>query len=187
MDLPFNIPELNPDQISLVMGVVVGLALLLCGRRLYWLLFATVAFLISSLVTHFFLPPTQDAPWWLVVPVLVGLLGAFVSIFVHKTVLRFFGALAGAYIGYQLLQQYVVEPWPWIGLGVGVLVGFLMVMMVFNGALILLSSLLGAMVLLEPMSASPEVRLAVTGGLVVVGCVVQTRSQPKETRKKEED
>ena len=187
MDLPFSIPELNSDQISLVMGVVVGLALLLFGRRLYWLLFATVGFLMASLVTHVFLPPTQDAPWWLVVPILVGLLGAFISVFVHKTALRFFGALAGAYIGYQLLQPYVTEPWPWLGLGVGLVIGFLMVMMVFNGALILLSSLLGAMVLLEPMSASPEVRLAVTGGLVVVGCVVQTRSRPKETNKKEED
>ena len=121
----------------------------------------------------------------MIVPFLAGIAGAVLSIFVHKTALRFFGALAGAYVGYHLLQPYVVEPWPWVGLGVGVLVGFLMVMMVFNGALILLSSLLGAMVLLEPMSASPEVRMAVTAGLVLVGCMLQTRSRPKDKKEKD--
>ena len=185
MELPFNIPELNPDQWSLATGILVGLALLLFGRRLYWLMFATVWFLVAMLVTHMFLPPTQESQWWVIVPFIAGIAEAILSVFVHKTALRFFGALVGAYVGYHLLQPYVVEPWPWVGLGVGVLVGFLMVMMVFNGALILLSSLLGAMMLLEPMSASPEVRMAVTAGLVIVGCAIQTRSRPKEKKEKD--
>jgi hypothetical protein len=185
MDFPFKIPDLNPAQWNLVTGILVGLSLLLFGRRLYWLMFATVWFLVAMLVTTVFLPPTQESQWWLVVPFIAGIAGAILSLFVHKTALRFFGALAGAYVGYHLLQPHVVDPWPWVGLGVGVLVGFLMVMMVFNGALILLSSLLGAMLLLEPMSASPEVRMAVTAGLVIVGCAIQTRSRPKDKKEKD--
>ena len=48
----------------------------------------------------------------------------------------------------------------------------------------LLSSLLGAMVLLEPMDAKPEIRLAVVGALMLVGCAYQSRSTSKDKKKK---
>ncbi|MBT5927767.1 MAG: DUF4203 domain-containing protein [Verrucomicrobia bacterium] len=186
MELPFQIPDVNltPDQLNFFAGVAVGVALLLWGRRLYWLFFATIGFLVASLIAQWAMP-AQDAAWWWLIPLVVGLIGAFLSVFLQKMVIRTGGVLTGAYLGYFLAEPFLQEPWPWVSLVVGALIGFFLILYLFNGALILLSSLLGAMVLLEPMEAKPEVRLAITGALVLVGCFVQSRNPPKDKKNKE--
>ena len=187
MELPFQIPEidLTPDQLNYFAGVAVGIALLLWGRKLYWLIFATIGFLVASLLTQWALPAQDAAWWWWLIPFVVGLVGAFMSVFLQKMVIRLGGVLTGAYLGYFLSEPFLQEPWPWVALGVGAVSGFFLILFVFNGALILLSSVLGAMVLLEPMDAKPEVRLAVTGALVLVGCLFQSRNRSKEKTKKD--
>ena len=187
MELPFQIPDINltPDQLNFAAGVAVGIALLLWGRKLYWLFFATIGFLVASLLAQWALPAEEPAWWWWLIPLAVGIIGAFLSVFLQKMVLRLGGLLTGAYLGYFLSEPFLQEPWTWVSLGVGAVVGFFLILYLFNGALILLSSLLGAMVLLEPMEAKPEIRLAVTAGLVLVGCVVQSRQPSKEKKKKE--
>ena len=187
MELPFQLPDINltTEQMNFAAGVAVGIALLLWGRRLYWLFFATIGFLIASLLAQWALPGENAAWWWWMIPLFVGVIGAFLSVFLQKMVIRLGGLLTGAYLGYFLSEPFLQEPWPWVSLGVGAVLGFFMVLYLFNGALILLSSLLGAMVLLEPMDAKPEVRLAITGALVLVGCAFQSRNPPKEKKKKD--
>jgi hypothetical protein len=186
MELPFQLPEVHmtPAQLNFAAGVAVGVALLLWGRRLYWLFFATIGFLVASLVTKWALPIENVEWWWQLVPLAVGIVGAFLSIFLQKLVIRLGGLLTGAYLGFFLSEPFLQDPWPWVSLAGGAVVGFFIIFYLFNGALMLLSSLLGAMVLLEPMGAKPEIRLAVVGALMLVGCAYQSRNTSKDKKKK---
>ena len=175
--------ETSFEWTNLVASVLAGLTLMLIGRRLYWLFLATAGFLVTSLLTHAALPVGQDAWWWMLLPMFVGLFGAFLSIFLQKILLRLGGLMSGAYLGYFLLEPLLAYPWPWIGFVAGALIGLASILYLFNGALILLTSLLGATLLLEPMDASPEARLVVTGALTLAGCLIQKRQKAIEPRK----
>ena len=186
MELPFQLPEvqMTPAQLNFAVGVAIGVALLLWGRRLYWLFFATIGFLVASLATKWAIPIENVEWWWQLAPLAVGIVGAFLSIFLQKIVIRLGGSLTGAYLGFFLSEPFLQDPWPWVSLAGGTVVGFFMIFYLFNGALVLLSSLLGAMVLMEPMDARPDIRLAVVGALMLVGCVFQSRNTAKHKKRK---
>jgi len=135
----FEWPILNPspDQLSLIVGVLVGLALLFCGRRLYWLFVATIGFIITSVLAHALLPIPEDNAWWLALPILVGIIGAFLSVFLQKFFIRLGGLLTGAYLGYFLSAPLLEEPWPWVVLGASAVLGFFLVMQLKSTAMML--------------------------------------------------
>jgi len=152
--------------------VVVGFALLFAGRRLFWLFVAAVGFVAGlELVT----PVTQTEPTAaaLLVAFLAGAIGAGLALFLQPLAIAVAGFAAGA----MLLESLGV---PDAGEGllvllVGGLVSAVVMVAVFDWALIALSSLFGAHIVVAAVPLAPRLRAVAFAVLLVVGLLVQAR------------
>jgi len=170
---------------SSVAGILVGLVLLGYGRRLYWAFVAGVGFLTGLALGPRLLP---DQPEWVILTValVLALAGAVLAIVAQKLVVALIGFLAGGGIGLLFLRHHGITAGvpAWVVYLVAGIVGLVLVRMLFEWALILLSSLAGAALIV----AGVEGRVALSPGLAVllviavalIGIVVQAglRRQP---------
>jgi MFS family permease len=172
--------------------LLVGLLLLLLGRRLFWLFVAAAGFLIGVAAAPYILPH-QSELFTLLVAVVLGIAGGLLAIFVQKVAVAIGGFVAGGYfaviLGAPLLNGVgVAYPGAWICFLAGGVLGAVLMMIFFNWALIFLSSLQGAHLIIKGL---PSIRqfpilrhhhpiLFVV--LVIIGVVVQAstyRRHPK--------
>jgi hypothetical protein len=161
--------------------ILVGAALLLLGRRLFWLFVAGVGFIVGSLLAATVLSGQSELMIFLVA-VAVGLVGALIAIFLQHIVVAIAGGLAGGYLVHMLAGRLNFEEWNWIGFLVGCLLGAIVVLAFFNWALILLSTLIGSTVVVQNLTLDPTLSVLLFLGLCVLGIVVQAR-QVKPTPK----
>jgi len=145
--------------------LIVGLLLLLLGRRLFWLFVAAAGFLFGAAAAPYILPH-QSELFTLIVALILGILGALLAIFVQKLAVAIGGFIAGGYLGAVLAAPLLggsgaAYAGSWICFLVGGIIGAILMMIFFNWALIILSSLQGAHMIirgLPPMRAYPFVR-----------------------------
>jgi hypothetical protein len=161
-------------------NLVVGLALLFFGRRLFWLFVAGVGFVVGALVTTYFFEGQSDLVT-LLVAVGVGLAGAILSVFLQRAVVAIAGFLAGGYLVYTLLLSLAYEPWAWLGFLAGGIIGAVLVLVLFHWALILLSSLVGATVIVENLTLDPTISTVAFIGLCALGIFIQARQMKSTT------
>lgn len=154
-------------------NVFVGVALLLFGRRLFWLFVAGVGFVVSAvLATEAF----GDRSDWLTLMIAlgVGLVGAILCVFVQKLIVRIAGFFAGGYVAYSLVLRFNQPTLNWVGFLLGGILGAILVLVLFDWALIILSSLTGATVLAQnfPFDRALAALLFVT--FLITGLLVQS-------------
>ena len=107
MQPPFEIPFLFGIDLQPWMLFGLGALLVLLGRRLYWLFFACVGFLLASVPLQYLIE-VQKSHWgWQCLPLLAGILGAFLVVVIQKKVLRFAGLFSGAYLGFVIADTYL--------------------------------------------------------------------------------
>jgi hypothetical protein len=161
--------------------VVVGVLLLLLGRRLYWLFVGGIGFIFGlSLATGF----THRAPdgTALLIGLGAGLLGIVLAFVLQRLAIVVAGFLAGAWLGMEFVRA-ISAPMagtPWIPALVGGVVGAILAAVLFDAVLVILSSLVGAALLVELLGGSPMMRAIVFLLLVLVGVAVQTRRKRRE-------
>ncbi|HSH96090.1 MAG TPA: DUF4203 domain-containing protein [Roseimicrobium sp.] len=155
--------------------VVVGIILLLAGRRLFWLFVAVMGFIVGAEVAAELFP--QQSEMVMIGGVILGIIGAILAFLVQKVAIGVGGFLAGGYFLMTLLRSWELQPqgYSWIAFVVGGLVGALLMMSVFNWALIILSSCSGAYLIVHAFPMSQTVASAFTLALIVVGCLIQGR------------
>ena len=161
-----------------IVPIIVGAALLLFGRRLYWLLTAGVGFLLGfGLVNYFFHPQEQWVA--LAAGAVAGLIGAGLVRSLERTILNIAGLVAGGAGTYILLSLLKVD-WGiyfWVAIAVAAIIGLLLMQSVFNFALIALSSYAGANLVLSGLQqAVPLTSTLITiigVGLVLMGIAIQ--------------
>ena len=184
MQSPFEIPIIYGVDPQPWMLFGLGLLLVLFGRRLYWLFFACIGFLLGSLPLQYLIDLRKSDWWWQLVPLAAGLVSAFLVVFVKKKALRVAGLLSGAYLGYTISEAYLVQPWPWLALLLVGLLTYWLVLPMFNGFLVLLSSCLGAHLILVQADLPQETRLVGWGFLALLGIWLQAkRSRTNEGRR----
>lgn len=156
------------------LAIFAGALLLLLGRRLYWLLAGVVGFVVAFVVVPRLLPEV-DQDMALIVALLAGVAGAVVVVFAQKVVLGLVGALSGGLIALWLAQSLGLERGLlWLAAAVvGAVLGIWLVSRMFELALALLSSLLGAQLLVDALPVPARWSLAVYAGLVGLGLFVQ--------------
>jgi hypothetical protein len=128
--------------------LLVGFLVLLFGRRLFWLFVAAAGFLIGIAAAPYVLPH-QSELFTLGLAALLGIGGALLALFVQKVAIAIGGFVAGGYLavvlGAPLLHGVgIAYPGSWLCFLVGGVLGALLMMIFFNWALIILSSLQGA-------------------------------------------
>jgi hypothetical protein len=167
--------------ITTVARLLAGLAALFLGRRLYWLFVAIVGFGVGMTMAPQFLP---GQPQWviLVVAVVAGFLGAILAILLKKVAVGVAGFIAGGYLSLYLLSFFSVDLGSFQGLNwaifiIGGIVGALLVGTIFDIALIILSSGVGAGLIANTLMHDFSLQLVVAAVvfivLFVVGIIIQ--------------
>lgn len=160
-----------------LINLILGGALLVAGRKLFWLFVAAAGFVTGmQLATRFSQNPDVLA---LIVGLVFGVIFAVLAIFLQAVVISIAGFLIGGYILTvlaSLLGIDVTGVAPWILYVVGGLIGLLLVRFLFDWAVITLSSLAGAALISQ--AVSPSAAQGLIGGLLffvlfIVGVLIQ--------------
>jgi hypothetical protein len=134
-------------------GVVVGALLLLFGRRLYWVFVAGIGFLTGLALAPDLLP---GQPEWLILfaALVAAIVGAVIAFVAQKITIGLIGFVAGGGIGIALLRKMglVGEGTGWVVYLIAGVVGLVLILVLFDWALILLSSLAGANLIVTGVS-----------------------------------
>jgi len=171
--------------------ILAGGLLLVLGRKLFWLFVAIVGFATGlSVAARFF----QDQPEWLqlVIGIAFGLVGALLAYFFQEIAIAVAGFLAGGYIALSLAASVAGRSAPtgdtftWILFFVGGVIGAILAFMLFDWALIILSSFTGALLITEALKLANPLGWLVGLGLFIVGLVIQSRLErpPRPERRR---
>ena len=153
--------------------IVIGTALLTMGRRMFWLFVGAAGFILGS---EFATRLPIGGPEWtpLVVSLLAGFIGAILAIFTQKLAVAAGGFILGSYTLASIAFSLGIETTHWIVLVVGGVIGSLLVLAVFDWALIVLSSMAGAMLIMQSGLFEHPVNILVFLIMLSVGIAVQT-------------
>ena len=114
----------------------------------------------------------------LIVALVLGLIGALLAIFLQKIAIAIAGFVAGGYIGLALSAPIlgvlgVRYPGAWIGFLAGGIVGAILLFVFFNWALILLSSIHGAHLVLRGFAPPDRYYMIALILLALLGVIFQ--------------
>jgi len=159
-------------MLGLLNGVV-GAALLIAGRKLFWLFIGALGFITGVQVTASIL----HGPDWLLVVIglILGVIFAALATFLQRLAIVIAGFLSGGYIAMVLAGMFGIEgsPTTWIVYILGGLVGIAIVNFLFDWAIIMLSSLAGAALIIRTFFAHGGNAQLVFFGLFILGVLVQ--------------
>ena len=155
-------------------NIVVGVALLLFGRRLFWVFVAGVGFVVAALLTTQLLAGLSGVAT-LLIAVGIGVIGALVSLFLQRVVVAIAGFLAGGYLFFTVALGVRYESFAWVAFILGGIVGGVLVLALFDWALILLSALVGATAVIQNLALDAAWSTFTFVLLVVLGIAVQAR------------
>jgi hypothetical protein len=155
--------------------LIVGLAVLLFGRRLFWLFVGAVGFAVGLQVARV---AFADGPEWLVVTaaLVLGVIGAVLAIVFQWFAVGLAGFAAGVHGSLTAANALGLDgSWLWAAVLAAGIVGAALVLWLWDPVLIVLSALTGATLLAPLIPAAPLARTWLFVGLLVVGIVVQAR------------
>jgi hypothetical protein len=152
--------------------LLVGVAVLLFGRRLFWLFVGAAGFAVGLHTA----PAVLDGPEWLIVvaALVLGILGAVLAIFFQWLAVGLAGFVAGIHGGLAVAAALGLDgQWLWAAAFAVGIVAAALALWLWDPILVLLSALVGAALLapLAPVSAS--VRPWIFLGLAVAGIAIQ--------------
>jgi Domain of unknown function (DUF4203) len=153
--------------------LLVGLAVLLFGRRLFWLFVGAAGFAVGLYAARIALP---DSPEWVVVAaaLVLGLVGAVLAILFQWFAVGLGGFAVGVHGSLALANTLGLDrPWLWAVVLAGGIVVAALVLSLWDPVLILLSALTGATLLVPLIPASPAAQTLLFVGLLVAGIMVQ--------------
>jgi hypothetical protein len=164
-----------PANLSVpIIGVIVGAAILLFGRKLFWLFVAALGFAVGIEIATYLM---HEPPVWmtLVIALGLGLLGALLAIMLQKLAIAVAGFIAGGRLASALLAAFFVDYSSYRGITfvIGGILGALLLLALFDWALILLSSVEGAHLIGNGVVLPQSGAVILFCALVVIGVVVQ--------------
>jgi len=163
--------------------ILVGAALLLVGRQLYWLFVAGVGFAVAiDLVAR--LTEIQSPLLMIIIGLGAGIAGALLAILLQRFAIAVAGFFAGGYAMLAVLDLLQLQGpvLGWVLALVGAVIGVILTLVVFEWALIILSSLAGAGVIVRAVDLERLIALVAFGVLLAIGVAIQasqlTREEP---------
>ncbi len=163
--------------------LITGAFLLVFGRKLFWLFVAAVGFaagmVIASKLFH-----DQPQSVFLIAGVGTGLLGAIIALFVQHIAIGIAGFLAGGFAALMIMDLSGVgtTPFPWVAFLVGGIVGAVLVAILFEWALVVVSSVTGAAAIVYALAMPSTAGLIAFIVLAMAGVVIQSSLKKKGKR-----
>jgi hypothetical protein len=144
-----------------ILKILVGIAVLALGRKLFWLFVGGVGFVSGAFLAARIL---SEQPAWvtLVIALGAGVLGALLALFIQRLAVGLAAFLAGGYVAANVLAlgNWSPEVPAWLLYVVGGILGSVLVGVLFDWALIVVSCLVGSMVIVQSVRLDPAVMIA---------------------------
>lgn len=166
-------------------SLVFGFALLLAGRRIFWLVVGVVGFLFGfDLASRVLGLDSQGLG--LLIGIFAGILGIFLAIFLQKVAIGLAGFLIGGYLTLSFLQADPgnISGNDLVAFLVGGLICAVLAVWLFEIALILLSSVAGAALVTQSLNLDGGAVPLAFAALAVVGIAVQAGIGPRKHRRR---
>ena len=163
-----------------VISLILGAALLIAGRKLFWLFVGAAGFIAGmQLATQFWQGPEILA---IIIGLVVGVVFALLAIFLQSVAIGVAGFLAGGYILTVLAGMIGLDQgaFSWIIYLIGGIIGVLLVIFLFDWAIITLSSLAGASLITQALVLPSGIGGVIFLALVIVGVVIQGSTMQRE-------
>lgn len=170
---------------SVYVSFLLGIPLLFWGRKLFWFFVGAVGFVAGFWLADRFLATNEQ---WvlLLVSAALGLVGIMLALAVQKLALTVAGFIAGAYLVFRLVENlnFNLAGWNWLIIVLGGVIGSFLILSIFEWALILLSTLLGANLISQSsiqfanFDLGPQTILFFV--LLVLGLLIQTGQKQQE-------
>ena len=160
-------------------NLIIGLFLLFAGRRLFWLFMACIGFASGYYYAQHIWAIHSPVPL-LILSVVVGAVGAIIVIFFQKAAIVVAGFACGGYITLVFFDQFVGTPahMAWLLYVIGGIIGAIVMWVVFDWALIILSALAGAGLVVQTIPFKPKVEIILFFLLFIGGVVFQAKTMP---------
>jgi hypothetical protein len=158
-----------------------GIALLILGRKLFWLFTGLIGFLLGlNFAQQFF--PSLSQPALVLIALGVGVLGAFLAVMLEKIAIGLMGFIAGGYLVYLLFPTLSIQLGNliWLFVILGGILGAVLASSMFDWALILLSSAVGASVIATHLTIPRPFPTVIAIALFIVGLVIQGGIKSRE-------
>jgi Domain of unknown function (DUF4203) len=153
--------------------VVAGIILLILGRELFWVFVAALGFVTGmDLATR--LVPDAGPLLVLVAAIGLGVLGAVLAYFFYQVAIAVAGFVAGGRLAIAVaagLTPLSMQS-TWVAFVIGGVIGAVLLLLIFDWALIVISSMLGAAFIVEATAQNP-LRSLLFIALVIAGIAVQ--------------
>ncbi len=166
---------------TVVYGVL-GIVLLASGRRLFWFFVACAGFIAGYEYAGTMAGYRNQ---WVVFLFALGAgcIGAILAVFIQSVAIGVAGFLLGGYSAVALLRllEILTQQNFWLSYIVGGVVGLILMVALFDYALIFLSSIAGASLIVQAIPLSPPVRILAFLILAMAGAAFQSRHRPEGT------
>lgn len=161
-------------------NAILGAALLLTGRKLFWLFVAAAGFVTGFQLTTRYFQGAEGLS--IIVGLVVGAIFAILAIFLQTIAIGIAGFLAGGYILQTLIAMLGFETAAstWIIFIIGGITGVLLVSFLFDWAIITLSSLAGASLLVQAFNLQRSGLIFLI--LFLAGVIIQGLAHRNEIR-----
>ena len=153
--------------------VILGSSLLMVGRRLFWLLLGAIGFAIGVETARRLVHGTDLLT--LAAAIGLGILFALLAVFLESIAIGLAGFVGGGYALVTLsaiigLQGRTADITAFV---IGGIIGVALVILLFDWALISISSLAGAAMVVAGLGLGPRLQRPVYLGLLLLGVLVQ--------------
>lgn len=163
-----------------IINLILGLGLLLSGRKLFWIFVAAAGFFAGVEITARY----WKGPEWLsiVVGVVLGILFALLAMGLKTLAISIAGFFLGGSALLSLATAFGYERGIFVLYIIGGVLGVIFISVFFDWALISISSLAGASIIAQTLDISSPVAGFVFICLLVIGVVVQSNDLQKDKK-----
>jgi hypothetical protein len=157
-----------------ILDLIFGFILLFAGRTMFWLCVGIVGFLLGVQSTAY-LGLTTNGPTALLISLGCGLLGIVLAVAFEWFMVVFgVGFLGGGYLLMSIFPSVAgQESYSWLIFVAGGIVGMCLMIIIFDWTLIMISSLLGATLIVNAFHGTVGFREFLFVSSMVVGILVQ--------------
>jgi hypothetical protein len=155
------------------LDILFGGALLLVGRKLFWLFVGAIGFAIGiQVATRFF---HGSEMMTIVAGLVLGIIFAILAIFVESIAIAVASFLGGGYILMNIIGLFGVDKgvWSWAAFIIGGIIGLAVIAILFDWALITISSLAGASMVISGFHLAKTTAGVVFLALFFMGVLIQ--------------
>jgi len=170
-----------------MVNLLSGLLFLIAGRKLFWVFVGIVGFLLGMhFALEYFAPHGQATA--LLFSLIIGALGAFLALGFEWVAIFLSGFLGGGYFLMNIFSYGGGSPESAIFIFlIGGLCGLLLTILLFDWALILLTSLVGAVLISKHLTVNEPAQMITFIICAVIGIIVQAYFLSESQKEEDEE